>query len=142
MSKYQNIDSAKLPQEVRITYERVAVRDEPQERPDERDEGFWPSHDPEAAGYVYPENFDAEQAKAEARMKAWENDEWEYQGLFVRAHIMVPIGGGSFTCYTIESAGLWGVESEEDSSGYRDEVWLEQEQELKAHLALIGKAVA
>jgi|GEM_PF-2198320 len=78
--------------------------DDAGDKPDERDAGFWPSRDPKAAGYVLPEYFAAEQAKAEDAMRAWLDDEWCYVGV----------------CLTVEKAGvqltdqysnaLWGVE--------------------------------
>jgi hypothetical protein len=57
--------------------------DDCNDAPDERQEGFWPSHNPNDAGYVYPENFDAQQAIAEKVMAAWKNDEWHYYGVAV-----------------------------------------------------------
>lgn len=79
-------------------------RDDRTDRPDERDDGFWPSCDPEDAGYVPSENFGEERTKAEAVMRAWLNDEWGYVGV----------------CLTVEKDGillthpysnaLWGVE--------------------------------
>lgn len=57
--------------------------DDCSDTPDERDDGFWPSKDENAAGYVLPENFDTEQVKAEHVMEAWKNDEWWYVGITV-----------------------------------------------------------
>jgi hypothetical protein len=58
-------------------------RDDNNDMPDQRGDGFWPSRDPNAAGYVLPENFDKEQALAERVMAAWKNDDWFYCGLAV-----------------------------------------------------------
>lgn len=57
--------------------------DDCNDSPDERQDGFWPSHDPNDAGYVLPENFDKQQAIAEKVMRAWKNDEWHYFGVAV-----------------------------------------------------------
>lgn len=79
-------------------------RDDCGDKPDQRDDGFWPSRDPKAAGYVLPENFDAQQAIAERVMKAWQNDEWFYCGVcVVIAYQDVQLTG------TYDHA-LWGVE--------------------------------
>jgi len=51
-------------------------------RPDERDEGFWPSQKPNDTGYC-PYNFDEAMARAKMVMAAWENDEWHYYGVAV-----------------------------------------------------------
>lgn len=61
------------------------VRDDNSDAPDEMDEGFWPSKDKNAAGYVLPENFDVQQAQAERAMDAWHKDKWLYVGVVVTA---------------------------------------------------------
>jgi len=56
--------------------------------PDKRDEGFWPSLDPNSCGYIGPKSQSTlrrEMAKAENVMKAWRADEWCYVGISVRA---------------------------------------------------------
>jgi hypothetical protein len=58
-------------------------RDDSGDKPDQRDDGFWPSRDKNAAGYVLPADFDAAMAKAERVMAAWKNDEWFYCGVAV-----------------------------------------------------------
>lgn len=82
-------------------------RDDCSDRPDERQDGFWPSLDPNDAGYIGPKSKSTlarHMAKAKAIVKAWENDEWFYCGV----------------CLTVEKEGvqltgrydhaLWGVE--------------------------------
>jgi hypothetical protein len=137
MNQFRNFDAPTAAQAVTITFERVTLPDETAGRPDEMDEGFWPSRDPNAAGYVLPENFDAEQARAQARMKAFDAGEWEYVGVIARAHIAVPIGGGSFTTFQVESAGLWGVES--DAGEYLDSVFKEEKAALVRQLKALGR---
>ena len=83
------------------------VRDDCSDRPDERQDGFWPSLDPKAAGYIGAKSQRALQrhmARAKEVMRAWEQDEWFYCGV----------------CVTIEAHGvqltgnydnaLWGIE--------------------------------
>lgn len=57
-----------------------------QDKPDERDCGFWPSLDPKSAGYIGPKSprtLARHMAKAQAIMAAWKNDEWAYCGVVV-----------------------------------------------------------
>jgi len=87
-----------------FTCTATVYRDDNADKPDERDDGFWPSRDPEAAGYVLPENFDAQQAIAEKVMMAWMQDEWWYCGVAV-----------TIACEDVELTGqyehaLWGIE--------------------------------
>jgi hypothetical protein len=56
-------------------------RDDNHDRPDERDDGFWPSRDPKAAGYVDPDKYETEMARARRVMEAWKNNEWWYCGV-------------------------------------------------------------
>lgn len=92
-----------------IEYERdgfkVVARiehDEDAGRPDERDEGFWPSRDPEAAGYCPPEYFDKSQAHAKEVMQAWKDDEWFYCGIV----LSVSYNGVELDSH---AASLWGI---------------------------------
>jgi hypothetical protein len=138
----QNYDARPgIPQEVRILWARL-FRDDPQQQPpDEHDEGFWPSRDPQEPGYVGDvpdEQFERMQAEAQERFEAWELGMWNYGGVVAVATIHVPIGGGAFCCYTIESAGVWGVESDAEES-YLEELYRDQRGELLVHLGKIGE---
>jgi hypothetical protein len=82
------------------------VRDDCPDKPDERDEGFWPSANPDKPGYVGRENIKrigqlTERAKAV--MAAWLNDEWFYCGLV----LSVERAGVTLTD---SAASLWGIE--------------------------------
>jgi hypothetical protein len=79
-------------------------RDDCRDKPDERDEGFWPSHNPEAAGWVQPENYEAEKAKAERVMQAWLNDEWFYCG------VVLTVAKHDVELVPTYAAALWGVD--------------------------------
>lgn len=137
-SQFRNIDSKSRPQKVSIRFEKVLKRDDSAGRPDEMQDGFWPSKDPNAAGYVEPGKFASEMRKAKARMTCWNNDGWHYVGVICRAHVEVPIGGTSFTMYTIDSAGLWGIES--DSGKYLDSVYEDEKSQLLDQLKAMGRA--
>lgn len=88
----------------KFTATATIYRDDCTDSPDQRQDGFWPSCNPKDAGYVLPENYESEQAKAKEVMRAWNADEWFYCGVAV----------------TIERAGivltgrydnaLWGVD--------------------------------
>lgn len=100
-----------MPQAAIVTISRVLLDDDRGDMPDEHVEGFWPSHDPEAAGFVEPANFDDEQAKAEQRMRDFNDGEWRFVGVIARATIKIPYGA-DFIVSTLDSPGLWGVESD------------------------------
>lgn len=72
-----------------ITLEATIYRDEDCSKPDERDDGFWPSLDPTNAGFIGEgktrRQFQCALNKARKVMKAWENDEWWYCGVAVTA---------------------------------------------------------
>lgn len=97
-----NLDHRGVYYKARVEYDNDMHRP-----PDQRQDGFWPSRDPNAAGYVLPEHFDTEKAKAERIMAAWENDEWFYCGIIVSAHI--DLMGEQF-CLSKHAASLWGIE--------------------------------
>ncbi|MDY7098066.1 MAG: hypothetical protein SXU28_08010 [Pseudomonadota bacterium] len=85
------------------------VRDDCPDAPDERQDGFWPSLYKDAPGFIGPGNnfrqrFAKAQARAEAVMEAWRQDEWFYCGIVLSV---------SFEGVELEShaASLWGIEA-------------------------------
>ena len=61
------------------------THDETPDAPDARQDGFWPSLYKDDAGFIgsgngFRDRFAKAQAKAEAVMAAWKNDEWYYCG--------------------------------------------------------------
>lgn len=122
-----------------VRFKRIIEEDTTHGRPDEDDEGFWPSLDPKAPGYVGKNPkvpFDAQMAQAKNRMREFEDGEWSYIAVRARAFVQIPIGGTSVVNYTITSPGLWGIES--DSSAYLDEVFEEEKAQLIEHLKLFS----
>jgi hypothetical protein len=87
-----------------FTATATVYRDESGDMPDKRDDGFWPSRDPKAAGYVLPENFEAEQAKAERVMEAWKNDEWFFCG------VAVTVAKNDVPLTKRYDSALWGID--------------------------------
>ena len=131
MSQFRMTDTNK-PDGFYIQWARVLEPDDTAGAPDSNDDGFWPSHDPDAAGYVAPENYAAEMGKANARMAAWQAGEWWYVGVIAEARCMVVRNGAGFL-FNLRSAGLWGVES--DAGEYLAEVYEEQRAELRSAIA-------
>jgi len=87
---------------------RIA-HDDTIDKPDERDCGFWPSLDPNAAGFIgtgngWRKRFEEQQTKAESVMTAWKNDEWFYCGIILSVSI-------DETTITDHAASLWGIEA-------------------------------
>jgi hypothetical protein len=87
---------------------RIA-HDDTIDKPDERDCGFWPSLDPNAAGFIgagngWRKRFEEQQAKAESIMAAWKNDDWFYCGVILSVTI-------DETELTDHAASLWGIEA-------------------------------
>ena len=80
-----------------------------------------------------PSDFDC---YSEEQVKAWRNAEWHFIGVIARAHIEV-VRNGHGTIYTIDSPGIWGVES--DSGDHLDELYREQREELLADLIEMAK---
>ncbi len=87
---------------------RIAHDDSP-DKPDERQDGFWLSLDPIAAGFIgagngWRKRFEQQQAKAESVMTAWLNDEWFYCGIILSVSV-------DETELTDHAASLWGIEA-------------------------------
>jgi len=113
-------------------------RDDCNDAPDERQDGFWPSLYKDAPGFIGPgnnwrERFAQAQARAEAVMEAWRKDEWFYCGIV----LSVALEG-----VTIEphAASLWGIEANNPDS---DNAYLtEVAQELLPEALDAGRAAA
>lgn len=85
------------------------VRDDTPDRPDQRDDGFWPSLYANAPGFIGPgkrfrERFEKAQAKAQAIMDAWERGDWFYCGIVISVAVDEVI-------ISDHAASLWGVEA-------------------------------
>lgn len=124
--RFANIDTRRA-DGFYVQFERVIISDDTQERPDENDEGFWPSRDHDAPGYVGESDFDAQMTIATERMEAWERGDWEFVGVRARAHCMT-VRNGVGTMFTLESPGLWGIES--DVGDYLNDVFEDEKAEL------------
>ena len=100
---------------------RICQDDTP-DRPDQRQDGFWPSLYKDDAGFIgagngFRDRFEKAQAKAQAIMEAWENDEWFYCGIILSVNMQdVEL--------TDHAASLWGIEANypESKNEYLSEV--------------------
>ena len=69
-----------------FTLTATIYRDDNRDAPDERDDGFWPSLDPDSAGYIGSKSKSTlarHMAFAEHVMQAWRDGEWFYGGVAV-----------------------------------------------------------
>jgi hypothetical protein len=139
MSQFSNVDR-NIPQQVHIYWTMITERDDTAGKPDEMQDGYWPSHDPDDAGYVPAEQFDDAHDIAQQRMNGWLNDVWEYIGVMAKATVYIPIGGTSFRVMELQSSGIWGIES--DSESYIEETYEEQKRDLLTELLTLGAALA
>ena len=81
---------------------------------------------------------DRDEGLTEERVKAYYAGDWEYIGIMARAVITV-VKNGTGTIYIIESAGLFGIESDSEEE-YLEEVFKEHKVELMSDLVFIGHA--
>jgi len=140
--KFVNYEASAMPQKVHIIWEKVVESDGHNEAPDQNDEGFWPSQDSEAAGYCgehTDEEFEQLLEDAQQRFNDWENGVWEYVGVRAKATVYIPIGGNSFHIMEMQSAGLWGIES--DAGDYLDDVYQEEKDGLILELQTLATAI-
>jgi hypothetical protein len=98
---------------VYVTFERVTLADDCLDAPHQRDEGM--STDREADYYA---------------------GKWEYIGIMARAVVRV-VRNGNGTIYVLESAGLFGIESDSGDECL-NEVFQEEKNSLLADLKFIG----
>lgn len=131
---YAHCDT-KHPNGTYVQIERVLIEDDSARRPDEMQDGFWPSLDPDDAGYIGPKTeaeLAAEQAKCKRRMADYEAGARGYVGVIARAKCLI-VRDGVGTYVNIDSPGLWGIES--DAGDYLNEVYREQCEDVKQMLA-------
>lgn len=82
-------------------------RDDCSDKPDERDDGFWPSLDSKSAGYIGPRSqatLHRHMEQAKRTMQAWLNDEWFYCG------VAVTVSRADVSLTGRYDHALWGVE--------------------------------
>ena len=85
---------------------------------------------------------DANPANAQAnaeRLAACREGEWHCIGVRARAAFLIDLGHGALI-QTVESPGLWGIESDSDPE-YLDQVFAEEAQTLRGILAQLNVTV-
>ncbi|MFN7056460.1 hypothetical protein [Hyphomonas sp.] len=87
---------------------RIMADDCP-DRPDQRQDGFWPSLEKNAPGFIGPgpdprKRVAEAQGRAEAMMDGWRRGEWFYCGVV----LSVSLAGVELAPH---SASLWGIEA-------------------------------
>lgn len=90
-----------------FTCRATLYRDDCADAPDERQDGFWPSLDPNNAGYIGSRSkrtLERHMAKAKAVMDAWLRDEWHYFGVAVTVERHGVLLTGRY------DHALWGIE--------------------------------
>lgn len=140
--QYSNTDDSQRPQKLHIEWSLLTPRDYDGTPPDERQDGFWPSLDPDAPGYIGSDSkadYQKQLRTARGIMSSWKADSWWYVGVVARAVVYIPVGGNSFRLMTIESAGLWGIES--SAKSYIKTVYAEAKAELMAELMTLAGAL-
>ena len=74
--------------------------------------------------------YDAFDAIEKRRAVAFDRGDWHFVGLRVRAHCEVIDANRNGFNFDIDSAGLWGVESDSDQS-HKDAIYAEEEVDLR-----------
>jgi hypothetical protein len=83
-------------------------RDDCTDRPDQRQDGFWPSRDPKDAGYIGEKSvgtFNRHRRHAREVMEAWKRDEWFYCG------VAVTVSKDGVPLTHEYGNALWGIEA-------------------------------
>lgn len=130
--QFANTENPKLEQRVHITFEREVLVE------DDSDLSFLEQDYADVEDAKERKRYLAQDRK---RLAAYERGDWHMTGIRVVAHVLVPIGGGSFRMFDIASAGLWGVESDADES-YLAEIEAEEKSELIRDIKTMGEAFA
>lgn len=90
-----------------FTFTATLYRDDDCERPDKRQDGFWPSLDPNDCGYIGPKSKSTlarHMAKAREVLRSWKADEWWYVG------VAVTVSKGGVQLTGDYDHALWGIE--------------------------------
>jgi hypothetical protein len=130
-SLFKHLKANKSESGIYIQFEMKTLNDDTIQDPASNDEGFWPSLDKDSAGYVGENpsvSFEKQMQQAKDRMDAYENNEWCYVGVYAVAKIY-DYNGSNMTSYSLQSSGIWGVES--DCNEALVEHYNEQIDELK-----------
>jgi hypothetical protein len=74
----------------------------------------------------------------EERRGEYMRGDFGYIGIYAEIEVYTSLNGGkNWLCNTVQSGGLWDIESDSDG-GYLEEIAREEKDELKAHLIAMG----
>ncbi len=129
-----DFDDNTPPDGVYIEFTRKLVNDfDDNTPPDQRDDGFWPSLDRNEVGFIGDgvtlEEFAKQEAAANKRMEGFEQGYWNWCGVRAVATIYHKCNR-TITQYSVESAGVWGVESDAPDA-HLNELFTDQQSELE-----------
>lgn len=138
-TQFRHVDTRK-PDGFYVQFAMVTPMDDSGDTPEERNDGFWPSQDKDAAGYCGLTGVAFEEAWQAAAdcLEAWRRGDWYYVGVQAEARCLL-VRDGHGTYYEFRSAGVWGIES--DADDYLKEVYEEQKAELLADIALMKNPI-
>ena len=71
------------------------------------------------------------------RMERLNNGDWCFIGIVAECVVKYPIGSGNYRLEKFTSGGIWGIESDSDST-FIDEMTNEQLSDLERHLSTFG----
>lgn len=121
--QFRHVDTKKAPG-IYVKFERKIIVDEFQRVPDWLGEG---------------DETDEHRAKTAARKNQFERGDVWLVGVRAVAHLQDVAKDGSSTIYRIESAGLWGIESD-SSEEYLNEAFEEQCDQLRGLFAAMRES--
>ena len=116
--KFSRFDTSKA-SGVHVTFERLLI-DDPDSSP---------------ADYLFQDEDYREQDQA--RLDAFHAGEWNMLGVRAVAHVQI-VRDGHGTMFSIESPGVWGVESDSGDE-YLNSLYEEEKAELMANLKTLGQ---
>lgn len=123
-----------LEQGAYVAFEMIELEDDCRDMPDDNDEGFWGPVRAKSPGFIGEDKTGGDLVKAtadaQARYDAFASGELGYIGIRAKATIYVKHNPGMITDYTIESAGVWGVESDAHAS-YKQDLFENECEELR-----------
>jgi hypothetical protein len=72
----------------------------------------------------------------QARLEAWQNEKWHFVGIMARATVEI-VRNGVGTLYTLDSPGLWGIESD-SGEDYFASIFADECETLRADIEAMG----
>lgn len=127
-----------------VTFKRIVQQDEHDNTPpDQRYDGYWPSLNPKDDGFIGHDKTGGDLVRmteeAQKRYDDFMSGALYWQGVKARA-VIHHKSNRTITTYTMESAGVWGVESDCDEA-HLQELFESECGELQGLIAAMRDAV-